>query len=397
MLNNVSQIVESGDCTACSSCLHSCPEKAISFRVDRFGFDYPEIDSKKCVNCGLCLKKCHVETKMSQKSVYPKKAYIAYAKNRKTSRLSASGGGFISVSSAFIEKTGGVVFGCEMNEGLLVLHSYAEQVFELKKFQCSKYVQSDLNDCYARAREFLRNGRKVLFSGLPCQIAGLRAFLGDSGGADNLYTVELICHGVPSRIGFENYCRYIEKKYSGKLMGFRFRNKNLVHRSGFVMQYLLDDRKIEIVSGNEPFFSLYGKGLLHRESCYRCRYAKRERVADITLGDCASRTMTRGPFPYEPVSTVLVNSGKGAELFSYAGDKMKTTEMNYEKEAATNKQLSAPSERPADRDKVALAMAEGRVGELVAQYPCNAKKALPIPYKLKVFLYRITGKYKKQI
>ena len=192
-------------------------------REDKLGFLYPEVNEDKCVNCGLCEKTCPVLRK-PEKEQLPKKCWGGYAGSEKIRKESSSGGLFTLFAESIIND-GGVVFGARFSEdATAVYHDMVESVDELCLFRGSKYVQSNMNDCYAKAKEQLLLGRKVLFSGTPCQIDGLRLFL-DNKFYPNLLTIEVICHGTPSPKLYRNYIQYIEKKLHDKVNTVNFRDE----------------------------------------------------------------------------------------------------------------------------------------------------------------------------
>lgn len=184
---------EKKDCCGCQACQQKCPQQCIKFSEDKEGFLYPVIDTSKCIDCGICEKVCPVINKKTPQE--PVKVYAAQNPNEQIRLQSSSGGAFTLLAESILRE-GGVVFGARFDENWEVKHDYAEDRQGLAAFRGSKYVQSRIGDNYKKAASFLKQGRKVLFSGTPCQIAGLKKYLGKE--YDNLLTVDFICHGVPS-------------------------------------------------------------------------------------------------------------------------------------------------------------------------------------------------------
>ena len=196
------------NCTGCGACYSACPQQAISMVSDGEGFLVPKTNPQKCSECGKCDVACPLNHKNPEKK--PIAVYAAKHSNEETRLFSSSGGMF----SAFAEKIiaeNGVVFGAKFNENMEVVHSFTETIEGLADFRGSKYVQSNIGNSYIDAKRFLDSGRLVLFTGTPCQIAGLKSFL--QKDYENLLTVDLICHGVPSPLIWKQYLESVLEKY----------------------------------------------------------------------------------------------------------------------------------------------------------------------------------------
>lgn len=260
---------------------------------------------------------------------------------------SASGGAADSAAKTILQ-TGGVVYGAAYDENLVVSHIEITTDSDREKIQSSKYVQSDLKDNYSKARRQLSEGQTVLFTGTPCQIAGLYAFLG--GDQENLYTVDLICHGVPSPKFFKKYLEYQSKQIEGKVIYFNFRSKD---KRGWGTQYLL---KTEKKTETKPLsLDRYGKhfmeGDCYRESCYQCAYANMNRVGDLTVGDFWGIAKSHPNFNSpKGVSSVFVNTEKGQKLFEMMRPLAEVEEATLEEGMVKQGNLVSPSGRPATRD-----------------------------------------------
>ena len=217
------------ECSGCTACKCSCPQNAIEMIYDEEGFKYPLINKEKCIECGICYNICPNIKKSEENTII--EAYGAKHKNETERFTSRSGGVFIAISDYIIE-LGGVVYGVELKENFEVEHSRAINKEQRDKFKGSKYIQSDMKDIILDIKNDLQNGKMVLFSGTPCQVAGVKASI-SKRYYENLYTCDLICHGVPSRKIFRDYLKYVENKENKKIKNFIFRNKKFGWDSHF--------------------------------------------------------------------------------------------------------------------------------------------------------------------
>ena len=215
------EITDKENCCGCHACYNICPRKAISMIEDKKGFKYPVIDKEKCIECNLCKNVCPILTKKTEKR--KNKAWIMYNKNKKERINSSSGGIFILLAKEILLKKG-VVFGACFDEFYNVHHSYIDNINDINKLQGSKYVQSNIDDSYNLVKNFLEEGKLVLFTGTSCQIEGLYSFLRKK--YNNLYTQDIICHGVPSPKVWQKYLEYQKEKYGEQIKDISFRNKD---------------------------------------------------------------------------------------------------------------------------------------------------------------------------
>jgi coenzyme F420-reducing hydrogenase beta subunit len=309
-------------CTGCMACLNSCPIGCISSYMDKEGFYQPVIDEERCLGCGQCEKSCPVLQDILKKNNEKPDVYAAWNKDEKILQQSSSGGVFSNISKIVLSK-GGIVFGASYNKNLEVQHIAVEKLEDLQKLQGSKYVQSDIGYSYKKVKESLFKNRYVLFTGTPCQIAGLYAFL-EGDIYENLITCDLICHGVPSPGVFRKYIDYVENREHAKIISIEMRTKKNGWNSVFDMRFVFDNLKeVEI---NNAFNDVYMNGFLFnlylRKSCYNCKYAKTPRESDITLADFWG-IGKESPYNHptkQGVSLVLVNSNKGKNLFELCKD-----------------------------------------------------------------------------
>lgn len=312
------------------------------------GFVVPKIDNHRCVECGMCMKACHRLNPIVtfQKPIH---TFACWTKDIIDRERSSSGGAFSVIAKKIINQ-GGVVFGASMCENLQVKHIGIERVEDICKLQGSKYLQSYIGETYKNVRNELNIGRKVLFSGTPCQVAGLLTFLHKP--YDNLYTCDVVCHGVPSQGAFDAYIEKIGLK--GKCRDFRFRftkgwgfqlSTQLISPIGRRFQYKLISPK------NAYYLRAFTKGLMFSESCYSCAYARPERISDTTLADYWGVGAMK-PFnhpTYKGISCLLVNNERALSLIKECGD-LEYEERSLEEAIAGNHNLSHVSDRPNGRD-----------------------------------------------
>ena len=294
----MSRLADRAVCCGCAACAQICPKHCISMQEDREGFLYPEMDSALCVDCGRCEKVCPALE--SERQMAAPKAYAAKA-NDETIRLSSSSGGVFSLVAEKVLKEGGVVFGCRMNDSLEAEHICVSSLQELDVLRGSKYVQSRVGDSFAEAKGFLTGGRRVLFTGTPCQISGLRAYLGRD--YENLLTVEVICHGAPSPAVWK---KYVQDRFPGA-QRVKFREK----REGWRNYHLQVNENSECYRDND-YMRLFLDNATLRPSCHSCKSKSGRSGADITLGDFWGIENVMPDFDDDKgCSIVLVNTGKG--------------------------------------------------------------------------------------
>lgn len=298
------------DCCGCGACATVCPVNCISMTRDSEGFDYPFIDSEKCIHCKKCETICPAINKTSPPKIVGEKCMVAYSKNPVIRKSSSSGGIFYHLAKKVIAD-GGVVFGVEAENGK-IKHTCAQTIDELKKFQGSKYVQSETGDCYLKAKNFLDEGKLVYFSGAPCQIKGLYAFL-DKKIYPNLLTQDLICHGVPSPRVFEEYLAF---KSSSDEPSVSFRDKKY---GWHYFSMKISDGKCTYRRSLEDdwYLKLFLDNTILRPSCYSCKAKEEGSSADITLADCwaSHKVCPEIKDTDEGLSLVLLNSKLGQNFW----------------------------------------------------------------------------------
>lgn len=330
-------------CTGCGACKEVCPVHCISMLPNSNGFLMPSVDSAKCLKCGLCEKKCPASNQIEKET--PRYVYAAFS-NDKNEIYSASGGVFYTLASFWI-KSSGVVFGAAFDGDLKLKIIDTCNLDDLQKLQGVKYLQADTEDSYKKVKDYLLVGKKVLYSGTPCQIAGLKSFISNKND-ENLLTVEVICHGVLSPKMFSDYCDWIERTQKKKICGYHFRTKKTGSQD-FNIEVIYQDETREIISGfRDAYYKNFLKADSCRESCYSCPFASKDRVADITIGDFWNIEDVDINFGKgKRVSCVLLNSNKAKRIWFSENLNIKYIETDWRIAVKGNSNLLKSTERPA--------------------------------------------------
>lgn len=272
-------------CTGCASCVQSCHHNALSMRYDDEGFLQPQIDSARCIECELCMKRCP-ELNLIKKINYQHQAFYAFIND--TDRKRSSSGGAFSAFAKWILQQKGIVFGVTMDEDFDVKYVSIESVEELGKLQGSKYVQSNIGNTYKYVKNNLDKNRKVLFVGTGCQVGGLYAYLNGRRYEGLLYTLDLICHGTPSIGTFHSYLNKLTQSISphgelGEINKFHFRKFD---SWSIIPSVKFEKSRWKVLNLSEnAYMNAFFKGLIFRESCFNCRYCNTERVGTFTIAD----------------------------------------------------------------------------------------------------------------
>ena len=299
------------NCALCGACFNACPVDAISFSKAYLDFRYPEIDMTRCVHCNQCEKACPVlGSKSKPENGYP----IAFAakSNDDSVRLhSSSGGAFFELASQML-RDGGYVCGAVFDESFHVRHIVSNTQEDIFRMMGSKYAQSDVGYCYREIKEKLNAGEKVLFSGCPCQVAGLRTYLGKS--YKDLLLVELICHGIPSDQMLQTYIHMQEKKYGAKLKRMEFRNKAKGWHNSAVRMEFENHRIYSIPYTADAYTIGFLRNISLKSSCYDCHFRNFTAGSDIILGDLWGAEVELPEDDNKGVSAILVNSGNGMDI-----------------------------------------------------------------------------------
>ena len=302
-------------CSGCSLCSDACPKECIKMTPDREGFPYPEIDSSLCIECGACRKACPVLCKPS--GVKAKRAYAYINPDPDVVAHSSSGGAFTALATKILSE-GGAVVGALFDTNLRVHHAVVESVEGLALLRGSKYVESDTEGIYKKTKKLLSGGRRVLFSGTPCQTAAARSYIGE---CDLLITVELACHGVPSPLVFERYIEFLEKTHGAKVVGYNFRHKKSGWKSFGTLATLEDGRELFANQLDTPYLRAFLVNATLRPSCYECSFKTEARHADLMIADFWGVDWVLPEVDCKNgVSLVIAHTEKGGALFSSLSD-----------------------------------------------------------------------------
>lgn len=317
----MNEICKRGNCTGCMACMNMCNSNAIEMKMDEKGFWYPYINQKLCTNCGMCVNICHINNKPQQNGSIQKEVFAMWSLDNVNRFESSSGGAFSELAKVILDD-GGVVFGAYWNDELKVVHGGICSFDELSKLRKSKYVQSSIDYTYNEAINALKEGKKVLFSGTPCQIAGLLNVV-PKNLREKLYTVDLFCFGVSSPGVFEDYKTYVESKYGKKIKRIDFRTKNTGWKRYTMCLVLEDNIIIQKAPQTSLWLNSFMEGLTIRESCKQCCYNNLERMGDISLGDYWKyAALNKDEFDDDMgISSVIVNTEKGKQLFDTVRNK----------------------------------------------------------------------------
>lgn len=327
-------ITEKSNCCGCSACVQRCPTQCITLKEDEEGFLYPQIDKNECIECNLCEKVCPLINPFEK--IPPIKVLAVKNRNEEERLASSSGGVFIALAKYVISHNG-VVFGAVFDEKWEVKHIYAETIEEIKSMMGSKYLQSRIENTFSEAEQFLKQGRKVMFTGTPCQITGLKKYLRKE--YSNLLTVDVLCHGVPSPGVWRKYLNELpiptntvqqtdnvssERNISSIISDIEFRNKTL---NGWKKYNVLIRRNPSLTNGNSILLSSiylknsYMRGFLSnlylRPSCYQCRCKNGVSHSDLTIADYWGIDKLMPEFDDDKgVGLVLLNTKRGEDVFS---------------------------------------------------------------------------------
>lgn len=342
-------ILDQKKCNGCHACMAICPQNCIKMECNEEGFLYPRIQEHKCIHCNLCEKVCPV---LKTCSTMQNEILIAYSavNTNELIRLNSSSGGIFSLLAENVIEQGGVVFGAIFDEKFNVIHSYTEKIEELPKFQGSKYVQSKIGQAYIEAEKFLKAGRYVLFTGTPCQIEGLKAYLRKD--YENLFTQDLICHGVPSPLVWEKYLDYRKVQANGlppKKIAFRRKDEGW-KRFSVAFQYE-NATEYRQTLDKDPMMQVFLKDLCLRESCYECAFKSKNRNSDITLADFWGIQKVLPEMDDDKgTSLIIIHSQKGKMFFENIVHNLRYKEIDIEQAIFHNPAMIKSANKPKKRE-----------------------------------------------
>ena len=370
--------IERLKCTGCGVCQNICPARCISMKPDKEGFLYPQTDNNKCVECGMCDSVCPV----SSNSGIEKQETCTYAAqnlNILQRKQSSSGGIFSLLAEQTLNKRG-VVIGAAFDEDCYsVSHMAITNNKELSRLRLSKYLQSNKKNIYSETEKCLQEGKQVLFSGTPCEIAGLKQYLGK--GYTNLFCVDFVCHGVPSQKIWENHLKQLESRFGGKAQRVNFRDKTHYIRHHRIIR-TKEGKDVLFSKGADPFMLMFLNNYSLRPSCYHCSFKGDNYYSDITLGDFwGIGTVCPDMQDGTGTSLVIIRTSHGFSVFHEIKHLLNMKEVEFSKAVSNNTALLEPAKEPKDRD-VFFHCLQNDDKEMIQKYVLPRKKG---------FIERITG------
>lgn len=385
-------------CTACGACAQRCPRSCISMEENEYGFLYPRVDAAQCVGCGICDKVCHLNS--ASAGAETKEAFACVHRSEKTVKGSTSGGAFSAIAER-IFALGGVVYGCGYLTPTEPHHIRIEDPEDIDRLRGSKYVQSTMGDSYKQVLEDLCAGKWVLFTGTPCQVAGLKAFLGRP--YETLVTADIICHGVPSAAYFRKFIAGYEKKHRCSVLEFDFRSKS---NSGWSCAGICRTENSGHIKNRKAYYfdnyyyDYFLRGEIYRDSCYSCKYANLCRPGDFTLGDFWGAEGQKLSFnATDGCSLVLLNTEKAKSIFKELN--MYSAKADLAFAVANNTQLREPSKHTELRETLLREYRECSAEEIQKRFEqrfriarAKARIKYSVPEKMRKLLlkYRYSTK-----
>lgn len=300
--------ISKSECCGCSLCAEICPVNCITMITDDEGFRYPHVDDSICIRCEKCKKVCPFAAKKNDGSTV-KEAIVSQHANKEELRKSRSGASF-AICSDWLLENGGVVYGAILTPQMAVAHVRATNKNDRDKMRGSKYAQSNIEGLFADILKDAQNG-PVLFSGTACQVDAIHAYFREKHGCtENLYTMDIICHGVPSPKMFMEYIAYLEHKKGGKITSFDFRDKNFGWDS-HTETYSVGNK----TEHSTLYRKLFNEQIILRPSCHNCYYASLDRVSDLTIADAWNIQKVYPEIDYKKgVSLCIASTEKGKQL-----------------------------------------------------------------------------------
>lgn len=374
-------------CSGCHACFNACPKHCITMTYDEDGFLQPNIDTSICIECGKCKAVCPV---LKDYNGNPKGKAFACINNNDNIRIQSSSGGVFTLIAEYVLDNGGVVFGAAFDDELNVKHIEVSTKKELNLLRGSKYLQSEIGDSFIRVKEYLENGKLVLFTGTPCQISGLKAYLNKA--YDNLIMQDLICHGVPSPKVWQIYLRYQSKKHKSQVDRESipvFRKKDEGWQRFSVSLSFINGAEYCSTFDRDLFMNAFLSNICLRLSCYNCHSKSLNRESDITLADFwGVDNVIPELFDDIGTSLVLVNSKKGMKIFEYISQYMKCRETDIDVAVSYNLAAKKSSDMPKNRNKFMKYLNSNNFAKLTNKY----SKA-PFMLRLKIFVKKVLIKF----
>lgn len=361
-------------CTGCTACASLCPHDAIRMVADEEGFLYPQINENQCSDCGLCERVCPAQKPAAYHPQQVRRGFLIQHSNSSILFDSTSGGFFTPIAEWTFQQ-GGAVCAATFDHQFHVIHAFAEAGTDLHPFRGSKYVQSDLGNCFVRIREMLNAGRLVTFVGTTCQVYGLKAFLGKE--YDQLYTVDLVCHGVASPKLWDAYLQYQQKKYHSQITDVRFRSKLYGYQSSRMKIDFANGRTSAQDAMADLMLRSFYSDIASRPSCYSCPFRVLERCSDFSIYDAYKAHQLLPDMRCEDQkghTNVIAHTERAVQLLNQLPN-LRVTEVNVEKAIALNGKMVRQSAVPhPKRDEFYQNISPDSIAEHVQEYlPLSAK------------------------
>ena len=381
------KIEDKTKCCGCHGCMNVCPTGAITMEEDSYGFKYPHVDESKCINCGLCEKVCPI---INNKTIDNEpKAYGCYNKNEEVRLNSSSGGIFTLIAEEIISKNG-VVYGAAFDNEFSLRHIRVDNVNDLEKLRTSKYLQSTIGDTYKECKKDLDEGKYVLYTGTPCQIEGLLSYL--MKDYDNLYTQDIICHGVPSPLVWKKYLKYRKNYDIGNPKSINFRNKDNGWKS-FNLKFNYDNKHYSKSQNEDIYMKAFLKNIDLRDSCYSCSFKKYNRLSDITLADFwGVKNVLPELDDNKGTSLLIVNSKKGISLLELINKNIVAKEVDINNAVKSNPAFTKSVTMHKNRDDFMKEINENNFDIVVNKYIKKDSIFKKITNKVKRIIKKIIKK-----
>lgn len=369
-------LAEKQMCTGCEACVSVCPKQCITMESALDGFFYPKIvNPEQCVNCNQCVKVCPVINANPLKEQVTK-VYAAISIDEEVRKQSSSGGVFSELAKEVIQNQG-AVYGAAYDEEFNVRHICIEDIDSLYKLRGAKYAQSEIHDCFKQIKVRMQNQQYVLFSGTPCQVAGLKSFLGKE--YETLLCVDFVCHGVPSPVVWKKYVQYrAEIDNAGSLpkeINLRSKESGWSKYSYSTSFKYSDESCFICKNGENTFMKLFVNDYINRESCSQCKFKGYNRTSDITLGDFwGIWDIAPDMDDNKGTSLVLVHSERGMKFWNSIADQLIKKEMLLEQASMQNPSILMSSPAKAKRTDVVEKGISGKFNELEKQLFSNQEE-----------------------
>ncbi len=377
------------DCMGCHACASICPKSCISMESDQEGFLYPNVDYNLCIRCKQCINVCPI---INKEEVMNDPVAYSCINNDETVRLDSSSGGIFTLVAERVIARDGAVFGASFNDQSEVVHVFVETKENLEQLRGSKYVQSKIGNSYKKAKEFLDSGREVLFTGTPCQIAGLKSYLDKL--YTNLSTMDIVCHGVPSPDVWHKYVEFRETVAGSLAQRIAFRRKDEGWKRFSVSFLFKNNTEYRQNLRNDLFMRAFLKDVCLRPACYDCKYKGLNRQSDLTLADFwGVQNILPEMDDDKGTSLIFVNSEMGQRLFNEVKDKMLYQEVDINEAVKYNSAAIKSVKYNPKRDGFMVEKESLPFDKLVAKY-CNEPLQRRIRIKVRSGIKKILVKTK---